>query len=751
MLKKNILLVFLFLVIISCSTKRNSFKNRTYNKINTDLNILFNGNEALKEVKNSLEEKFIEDFTLPIRVEKVPIILKNDTLQIKDESTVKKDGLRGITGFMILDEDEKEKSLTGLEKVIYKANKSIAYHSMLIDGKEYNSSIYRADKMIGIVRFYRGQSIEAIEAFEYAKEIAKKITQKNEIDLWIAKTYMQLGNYKKAESIQLSLIKNGNKDIIKKALLDYIQLKLDQEKYNEVLGLLKREFFLEKNKNKKARLLFLTAQVEDILNLKKESLADYQKVRKFKPNYQIRLKAYTNYIFAKDTILPLEEIKLSKQLNRYLNNSIYFEFKDEIYYALALLKEKRSDTIIAKTYYNKSLKELDSDPDNKMRIYKNFAEKFYNQDKYRISKKYYDSVLIYARKEKKNPFKERLEKLTVLDTIYVSYTEKDSIASLIKMNETERTIYFEKYIEKLKKEEEDKSKKNKKQEQIEANNQEREIFDITNTKKNNWYFYNTKLVLTGKIEFFKKWMNRLPDGNWRRKNAKSNLNQNKIISQDSIAIENKKSTVEDKYRIEFYTNKIPKEEKEIAQIMKARDSIELKLGIAYYSLFKNSKKAIFYLKDLENKHPTDLEIEQKDYFNLYKIYKDQKQDEESDRYKNFILEKFPNSIYAAYVNNPAEFSSNQSNEASIIIYENAYSLYNEKKYLEALSLIDQNRVIYITQGIAPKFALLKAYILGGIKGKEDLIFELKKLQLMYESSDEAKKAKEIINSLKSIK
>ncbi|MFA9290223.1 MAG: tetratricopeptide repeat protein, partial [Solirubrobacteraceae bacterium] len=336
MLKKNILLVFLFLVIISCSTKRNSFKNRTYNKINTDLNILFNGNEALKEVKNSLEEKFIEDFTLPIRVEKVPIILKNDTLQIKDESTVKKDGLRGITGFMILDEDEKEKSLTGLEKVIYKANKSIAYHSMLIDGKEYNSSIYRADKMIGIVRFYRGQSIEAIEAFEYAKEIAKKITKKNEIDLWIAKTYMQLGNYKKAESIQLSLIKNGNKDIIKKALLDYIQLKLDQEKYNEVLGLLKREFFLEKNKNKKARLLFLTAQVEDILNLKKESLADYQKVRKFKPNYQIRLKAYTNYIFAKDTILPLEEIKLSKQLNRYLNNSIYFEFKDEIYYALAL-------------------------------------------------------------------------------------------------------------------------------------------------------------------------------------------------------------------------------------------------------------------------------------------------------------------------------------------------------------------------------------------------------------------------------
>ncbi|MFA9290743.1 MAG: hypothetical protein ACEQSF_05965, partial [Solirubrobacteraceae bacterium] len=416
-----------------------------------------------------------------------------------------------------------------------------------------------------------------------------------------------------------------------------------------------------------------------------------------------------------------------------------------------LLKEKRNDTIIAKTYYNKSLKELDSDPDNKMRIYKNFAEKFYNQDKYRISKKYYDSVLIYARKEKKAPFKERLEKLTVLDTIYVSYTEKDSIASLIKMNETERTIYFEKYIEKLKKEEEDKSKKNKKQEQIEANNQEREIFDITNTKKNNWYFYNTKLVLTGKIEFFKKWMNRLPDGNWRRKNAKSNSNQNKIISQDSIAIENKKSTVEDKYRIEFYTNKIPKEEKEIAQIMKARDSIELKLGIAYYSLFKNSKKAIFYLKDLENKHPTDLEIEQKDYFNLYKIYKDQKQDEESDRYKNFILEKFPNSIYAAYVNNPVEFSSNQSNEASIIIYENAYSLYNEKKYLEALSLIDQNRVIYITQGIAPKFALLKAYILGGIKGKEDLIFELKKLQLMYESSDEAKKAKEIINSLKSIK
>ncbi len=755
---KLILYVFLCFFIVGCSIKRNSFKNRIYHQINTDFNTLFNGEETLKEEVKKINDQYVEDYTTVLRLEKTPLIKKNDSLLVKEDTIEKDNFFKGVTGMpsFLKKEEENTKSKTqGFDRSVEKASKSIANHSMNIGGEEYNRSIRKSYKLIGQARYYRGQSLPAIEAFDYAKQITKKKKHKEEINRWLAKAYEQLGNDKLAESIYKELLENYlNQKTLKKSLYDYAQFKLDDEKYEEALKLIEKVIRTEKDRKVKARLLFISAQLKNNLNLEEESLATYTEVRKYKPSYQMELKTYTNYIFQKKIIPSLEEKSLEKILNGYLTKSLYFEYKDEVYYALGLIYDKKNDADKANEYFAKSLKETASDPDNRMVIYRNLGEKFFQQDHYSQAKKYYDSAYAVARKEKKALLKYKLDKLSSIDEMYAKVKEKDSILTLVKMPLDKQKKYFEAYIEKLKEEEiklkkkeESKQKKLLLEKKIDAFSQS---FG-TNEDAKNWYFYNNKLKAFGQEEFKKTWGNRFLTDHWRRKSY-SDFLANPIANKTKDSLTSKgQDDVENKYNVNDYLTKIPTSEKEIIELNKERDSVQLKLGIAYYNYFKNVKKSDFSLNDLIIKVPLNDNITQKAYFNLYKMYRDENNIAEMNKYGNIILANYPNSVYAAFVKNPTGFLSNQSNTEATLLYSNALNLYQKQEYNQALGLIESQYTIYKGQANEPKFAILKAFIIGKEKGKEAFISELKKVAFLYENSEEAIKANEIITSLLSQK
>ena len=74
-LTNKYLAILLFtLVLVSCTTEKNTFVNRNFHNLTAHYNVYFNGNEAMKGGLYKIETQMEEDYTkiLPIFKESLP-------------------------------------------------------------------------------------------------------------------------------------------------------------------------------------------------------------------------------------------------------------------------------------------------------------------------------------------------------------------------------------------------------------------------------------------------------------------------------------------------------------------------------------------------------------------------------------------------------------------------------------------------------------------------------------------------------
>ena len=129
-MKNNSKIVVSFLIlllIVSCSTKKDAFLNRSFHSTTTKFNVLYNGNEALRigllELNSNYQDNYWE--RLPIEPLKVDVL-----------------ALPGMKSD--LDNSPKE-----FERAEEKAVKAIQKHSMLIARQERNNQIDNAYLLLG--------------------------------------------------------------------------------------------------------------------------------------------------------------------------------------------------------------------------------------------------------------------------------------------------------------------------------------------------------------------------------------------------------------------------------------------------------------------------------------------------------------------------------------------------------------------------------------------------------------------------
>ena len=129
------------LLLIACSTKRDTFVSRNMHALSARDNILYNGQIALDkgiaDLKGAYKDNFWE--TLPI-----------ERMQVTKEE----------------DQPETAKN-ANFERAETKATKAIQKHSMNIDGIERNFQMDEAYLLLGKTRYYDQRFIPALEAFNY--------------------------------------------------------------------------------------------------------------------------------------------------------------------------------------------------------------------------------------------------------------------------------------------------------------------------------------------------------------------------------------------------------------------------------------------------------------------------------------------------------------------------------------------------------------------------------------------------------
>ncbi|MES2573304.1 MAG: gliding motility protein [Bacteroidota bacterium] len=692
-----------------------------------------------------------------------------------------------IEKMQILDDaaaEEKPKN-ADFELAETKATKAIQKHSMNIDGRERNYQIDEAYLMLGKARYYDQRFYPALDAFNYILYKYPSSDKIYQAKIWREKTNMRLGNDTQVIKNISKLLddkkredkkKNGKK-FKKQVIADANALLaasfLNMEEKDSAIVKLRVAAKFTRVNSERARYRFILGQLHQELGAKDSAVYYYQSVIDMNRRAERELLIHS---YAKKAQLfdykNGDRDAFVKRYNKLVDNRENRPFLDVIYYEMGVFYDKQKDQELAKEFYNASLKTNSQDSYLVASDYRNLGDMYFKNAEYSIAAKYYDSTLVKLDPKTREYIHIKKVRKDLDEVIEYEYVAKynDSILNVVAMSDNDRILYFEKHIDKLKKSDENKKLLEEKQKEILANSAQNNINsddDIlpggqnaglptkkpsitppapnTATKDANvFYFYNPNTVAFGKIEFKKKFGNRVLGGNWRSPGNKGiATGVNGVVSDSTSTDKIDDVKIVEEYTTDFYLKQLPKSQTEIDEIIKKRNFAYYQLGVIYKEKFKEYELATNKLEQLLTLNPEEKLILPTMY-NLYKIYQITNS-AKAEEMKSRILSQYPDSRYAQIINNVSP-DSISSNETPDEVYDKLYKSYEEEQFVDVLAKLDSLIVQYAGDEIIPKFELLRANILGKLRGLEAYKNAMQFVADNYPTTEEGKNAQEILTT-----
>ena len=678
----TLLIVILFL---GCSTQKNKTLNKRYHSTVSTFNVLFNGNESIKEGKESFLKSYQEDFWEILPVEPI-------------ESTNKIITVDGLENKSFLKAEEK-------------AAKAIQKHSMLIGGVQYNPKTQEAYLMLGIARYLDQRYVQAIDAFNqvYKLNIDNKAWKRSVI--WKAKSNIRLEQELVAVELLQELLKNkkNSSEIVAKAysVLSMAYLKLN--KTNEALKTLEIAQRNTKDKNHKARLFYIKGQLYEKQNEIDSAKNSFNKILNFKRKISRNI-----YINAKiKALLYSESLNSKKEFLKLIKNEENKPYLDKIYYNYSKLLFSTGSVAMAKNFLNMSIKENPADKKLKSKAYIKFSELNFNDTNFLTAGRYLDSTLqVLDKKSKEFWFYERqkkgIQKVVDLEENLIFYD------SLIRLSS-----YDKKKLDEILK---SISTENKQQSEKSSSNEVRQdrVF-----KKTNFYFYNDKIVAFGIKSFKSVWGNRERNTYWR--SEKSILKNN--ISSDNTANEedsNKLVSENETQFLELYKD-IPFSEFKKDSLNNLIDLSKLELAELYTLKYKNYKLGETVLTQYLSKDPNSNRATKAKYL-LYKLYKIQN-NEKYIKIKEDIIASDSLSRFAKILLKDPDMLMDENK--SLALRDSLAKMFNNQDFEKIIKLVDLNIDIVEKEEIKVDLELLRAQSYGRLEGIEKYTELLKEISKKY--------------------
>lgn len=731
----KISIVFLFFAAInSCSTKKDTVITRNYHALTTKYNILFNGKEAFKKGIEEINEEYKDDWFQVLPIE--PIKFEEDKIVTPTFNNSPGTGFGGSNN-----DDEKE--LTTFDKAEDKAVKAIQKHGMNIDGIERNSQIDDAYLLLGKARYYSQRFVPAVEAFNYVIANYPNADLIAETKIWRAKSNIRLDNEEFAiESMNLLLkvrdtLEANLPDEIKEqgyTALAMAYVKSDSlQKAKKSLELATKTL---KNRNQAARNLFILGQMFSEENKKDSAIQVYKKLINFK-KAPYKYKIHANIELAKNSLNDSTTAVALETLQKLIKNRDNRPYLDELYYQTAVLHQNNDSIELAVENYNNSLRAENGSDKQKTFSYEKLGNIYFKDAKYQQASAYYDSVM-WATKDtldlRIRRVKRKHKNLASLIKFEEVVAKNDSILKIASLSKDDQKQFFENYIEKLKKADEEAAQL--RLNQIAFGNLGN---NLPTTSKGNWYFYNNQALSFGKTEFQKIWGNRKLEDNWRWSEKATIGGETK----DSVEV----TKTNTKYDLESYLSTIPTKKETIDSLKFGRNQALYELGLIYKEQFKNQNLAKQRLERVASLQPNPVLILPINW-HLYQLYTDLGNKQKAEKHKKIILTQYPETKFAQIILNP-----NTNFEESAVInkvektYKELYYLYKDNKFEEVITNVDEILPTIPNSELVPKFELLKAFAIGKFKDKEAYKKALEFVAVSYGNTEEGKKAKAIITQL----
>ena len=682
---KKVTTLLIVILFLGCSTQKNKTLNKRYHSTVSTFNVLFNGNESIKEGKESFLKSYQEDFWEILPVEPI-------------ESTNKIITVDGLENKSFLKAEEK-------------AAKAIQKHSMLIGGVQYNPKTQDAYLMLGRARYLDQRYVQAIDAFNqvYKLNIENEVWKRSVI--WKARSNIRLEQELVAVELLQELLKNkkNSSEIVAKAysVLSMAYLKLN--KTNEALKTLEIAQRNTKDKNHKARLLYIKGQLYEKQNEIDSAKNSFNKILNFKRKISRNI-----YINAKiKALLYSESLNSKKEFLKLIKNEENKPYLDKIYYNYSKLLFSTGSVAMAKNFLNMSIKENPADKKLKSKAYIKFSELNFNDTNFLTAGRYLDSTLqVLDKKSKEFWFYERqkkgIQKVVDLEENLIFYD------SLIRLSS-----YDKKKLDEILK---SISTENKQQSEKSSSNEVRQdrVF-----KKTNFYFYNDKIVAFGIKSFKSVWGNRERNTYWR--SEKSILKNN--ISSDNTANEegsNKPVSENETQFLELYKD-IPFSEFKKDSLNNLIDLSKLELAELYTLKYKNYKLGETVLTQYLSKDPNSNRATKAKYL-LYKLYKIQN-NEKYIKIKEDIIASDSLSRFAKILLKDPDMLMDENK--SLALRDSLAKMFNNQDFEKIIKSVDLNIDIVEKEEIKVDLELLRAQSYGRLEGIEKYTELLKEISKKY--------------------
>tara|TARA_B100001250_G_scaffold142800_1_gene122194 strand:+ start:5376 stop:7958 length:2583 start_codon:yes stop_codon:yes gene_type:complete len=676
-IKNALVLVFLSLIISSCSTKKKAWTNRQYHNTLAKYNGYFNGNESLKTGVKKLHSNHTEDYTVILPV------------------------------FPIKNLKKEKKVHTYMDKAIKKGSIVIQRHSIKIKGTEYCKWIDDNYLMVGKSYFYKGEFKEAIKTFNFIKNEYTEKQTRFYASLWLIRGYVQIGDFKSAE-LELEELKKDKK-ITSKSEKDLTMVAADfylqKQDYTNGTNELLKTTSLIKRKRKKVRLNYILAQIYQ--NSKNYTLAQkhYKLVLRSNPEYELAFNAKMNLArsFEEENS---KAIKMKENLLKMTKDDKNKEYLDQIYFTIAEMEINNKDTVEAIKNYTLSTINSVENNSQKALSFLALGKIYYNQAEYRLAKTNYDSSLFYMQGDFRL-YKETKERhLILIDLVFnLELIEtQDSLQVLAGLSRSQQNAIINEIIQaEIDKERREAEEKKLRQQMIyESGINERLGQQFGNkTGGGKWYFYNPATLSFGMSEFRKKWGKRKLEDDWRRKDKKiSNSFDLDSLATDSITLE-----TENKKNPNYYLNQLPKTKEDFAASDSKIKEALYQLGVIYKEKLNKIKLSSESFMSIYTRFSFDKQYAALALYNVY-INNMETSNLNAEKTKNLILSNYPNSIYAKMLLDPnykeEVFTKKDLQELK---YQELFKLYNENMY---------DQVIEKTNTISKDIYTNKSLLLRGL-------------------------------------
>lgn len=704
------------LLVVSCSTKKNTAMSRQWQAFNTRYNVYFNGSEHYDETLKKMEEEYEDDYTRRL--------LMHPAEARADEKLPQPGGSFDRT----IEKMQKAIQLHSIKKKPARRNASQKEKDFRAR-EEFNPFLHNAWLMMGRAQYLNGDFLGAASTFFYISRHFKWLPEVvTEAQLWQARAYCAMGWTYEAENLlvhikEKQLTTKKLRDLYNFVQADYNVLAGNNEKAVPYLQAAARAA----SGTQRNRIYFLLGQTLQKLDRRKEAYAAYKKAGSgmglsYRAKFNARIRQ--SEVFTGTNIKS--EVNSLKAMTRYERNKQYF---DQIYYAIGNLYLSRKDTAQAIDSYRRAVKESTRNGIDKALAQIALGNLLFLRGDYVGAQPCYSEAMPQL-PESFTDYRLLKRRSDVLDELanYAGNLQlQDSLLTLSKLPEKEQMKVCQRLADELKKREKE-SADSARRAEFEANRQDGEQQTGANAPQQyqlntdkSWYFYNTQAKNAGRTEFQRRWGARKLEDDWRRRNkatystgnedydySSSDSTQSGAPGDTTQRKEGEPDPLNDPHYPEYYFKNIPHTE---AEIQTCNDIIQeslYNLGLVLKDKLEDFPAARRYFLELLRRYPDNV-YRLDTYYNLYLMAIRRDQAAEAEKWRQAILGDFPDSPYGQAMTDPNYFENlRHMDRHQEEMYAEAYADYLADRNSQVHSLTEQMEEKYPLSRILPKFVFIDA-------------------------------------------